>query len=434
MRLIKTYKPKNFEKFKQDALFWCNKNFDPVVILNSSNHKHGVKYDFMLAAGAVDYVSTKKHDGFAKLKNFSALNKQWLFGYFSYDLKNETEELFSKNIDNIQFPEMHFFTPQVLIYSINGLVHIGTHHSVSYHSDYIYSTVCNSKEHSFSTIENLDIKKRVEKDEYINTINTIQSHINKGDIYELNYCQEFYNNNTDINPLSLYFALNQVSPTPFSCYYKLGHGYLVSATPERFLKKSDTEVMTQPIKGTAPRGANEAEDERLKEELKSNVKERAENVMIVDLVRNDLSRSAIKGSVKVEELCGIYSFSHVHQMISTITCQVSDDTNVVDIIKNAFPMGSMTGAPKIEAMNLIEKYEKTKRGLYSGAVGYITPWGDFDFNVIIRSILYNQINKYLSFMVGSAITANSSAEKEYEECLVKAQAILEVIRNGVAVL
>ncbi len=249
----------------------------------------------------------------------------------------------------------------------------------------------------------------------------------------MNYCQEFYNSNVDINPLSLYYALNKVSPTPFSCYYKLGHKYLVSATPERFLKKTGLKVMTQPIKGTAPRGKTLTEDELLKKNLSKDIKERAENVMIVDLVRNDLARTAVRGSVKVDELCGVYSFSHVHQMISTISCDVDKSTNVIDIIKNAFPMGSMTGAPKVEAMSLIEKFEKTKRGLYSGAVGYISPDKDFDFNVIIRSILYNQITKYLSFMVGSAITSKSIPEDEYDECLVKAQAILEVIRKGTPV-
>ena len=149
--------------------------------------------------------------------------------------------------------------------------------------------------------------------------------------------------------------------------------------------------------------------------------------MIVDLVRNDLSKTAKQASVKVEELCGIYSFKQVHQMISTISSEIDQETHFVDVIKSMFPMGSMTGAPKIEAMKLIEKFEKTKRGLYSGAVGYINPQGDFDFNVVIRSILYNFDKKYLSFSVGSAITAKSIAESEYDECLLKTEAIKKAI-------
>jgi para-aminobenzoate synthetase component 1 len=149
--------------------------------------------------------------------------------------------------------------------------------------------------------------------------------------------------------------------------------------------------------------------------------------MIVDLVRNDLSRTATKGSVEVEELCGIYTFKQVHQMISTVVSQVENTTSAVEIIKTTFPMGSMTGAPKISAMKIIEELEETKRGLYSGAIGYFSPEGDFDFNVVIRSILYNSKNQYLSFSVGSAITSEATAEGEYEECLLKAKAMFEVL-------
>lgn len=167
----------------------------------------------------------------------------------------------------------------------------------------------------------------------------------------------------------------------------------------------------------------------LKNDLAKDEKERSENIMIVDLVRNDLSKTAVKGSVKVEELCKVYSFDQVHQMISTVTSQIEENTHPIDVIKSTFPMGSMTGAPKISAMKIIENLEETKRGLYSGAVGYITPRGDFDFNVVIRSILYNHTQKYISFSVGSAITSKSDPLKEYEECLVKAKAMHEVLQH-----
>jgi para-aminobenzoate synthetase component 1 len=221
--------------------------------------------------------------------------------------------------------------------------------------------------------------------------------------------------------------LLQKSPTPFASYFKYDHQYLLCASPERFIKKSGDKLFSQPIKGTIKRGVDEAEDAQLKNELLHSEKELAENLMIVDLVRNDLARSSKTGSVNVDELFGIYSFKQVHQMISTVSSIIKNDTHIIDAIKHAFPMGSMTGAPKIMAMELIEKYETTKRGLYSGAIGYIAPNGDFDFNVVIRSLQYNAATKYLSYEVGSAITFDSIAEQEHDECLLKAKAIMDVL-------
>ena len=204
---------------------------------------------------------------------------------------------------------------------------------------------------------------------------------------------------------------------------------MLCASPERYLRKEANKVISQPIKGTAKRFSDETLDNNSKIALEQNPKERAENIMIVDLVRNDLSHTAIKGSVAVEELCGIYTFEQVHQMISTVVSTVENSVSPVEILRTTFPMGSMTGAPKISAMNIIEELEETKRGLYSGAVGYFTPENDFDFNVVIRSILYNAREKYLSFSVGSAITSQSIPEQEYEECLLKAKAMFEVLSS-----
>jgi len=201
------------------------------------------------------------------------------------------------------------------------------------------------------------------------------------------------------------------------------------ASPERYLKKMGTKVISQPIKGTAPRSKNKKTDARLIQELQTDEKERSENIMIVDLVRNDLSKSALKGSVVVEELCKVYSFEQVHQMVSTISATVPDDIDPIKVLKETFPMGSMTGAPKVSALKIIEELESFKRGLYSGAVGYITPEGDFDFNVVIRSMLYNETKKYVSYAVGSAITAKSVPEKEYQECLLKAKAMRQVLEE-----
>jgi len=255
------------------------------------------------------------------------------------------------------------------------------------------------------------------------------SHIHRGDIYEANFCQEFYAEEALIHPLEIYTKLNAISKTPFAAFLKFNDKYLLSASPERYIKKNGNKIISQPIKGTARRSTNHDEDQALKDELKHDDKERSENIMIVDLVRNDLSKTAKKGSVKVKALCKVHSFKQVHQMISTVVSKIKKDVHPVDVIQTTFPMGSMTGAPKISAMKIIEDLEETKRGLYSGAVGYFSPQGNFDFNVVIRSILYNVTEKYLSYSVGGAITAKSDPLKEYEECLVKAKAMRDVLEN-----
>ena len=273
----------------------------------------------------------------------------------------------------------------------------------------------------------VEVQQRISKEEYLLKLTKMFSHINLGDIYEANFCMEFFAENATIDPIAIFTKLNAISEPPFAVFLKNDKQFLLSASPERYLKKDNTTIISQPIKGTARRSTDFDEDEKIKNELFLNEKERSENIMIVDLVRNDLSKTAQKGSVAVIELCQPHTFKQVHHLVSTVTSQLDQQFSAVDVIKSSFPMGSMTGAPKISAMKIIEELEETKRGLYSGAVGYFSPEGDFDFNVIIRSILYNQDNKYLSFSVGSAVTAEATAEKEYEECMLKANAMLTVL-------
>ncbi|MCC6514768.1 MAG: anthranilate synthase component I family protein, partial [Chitinophagales bacterium] len=274
------------------------------------------------------------------------------------------------------------------------------------------------------------ISQRFSRKDYVETVNKIKQHIQRGDIYEMNFCQEFYAENCKINPIQVFHHLNAISKAPFTSFFKNKENYLMCASPERFLKKQNNTLISQPIKGTRKRLKNEKEDNQIREQLFFDNKERSENVMIVDLVRNDFSKIAIQNTVEVEELFGIYTFEQVHQMISTISCRIDSSMSFATILEAVFPMGSMTGAPKLSAMQLIEKYEKTKRGLFSGAVGYITPKGNFDFNVVIRSILYNANLKYISVQAGSAITIDCDAEKEYEECLLKAKAMLEALNKN----
>ncbi|MBL1232174.1 MAG: aminodeoxychorismate synthase component I [Flavobacteriales bacterium] len=355
----------------------------------------------------------------------------WQFGFISYDYKNQIEKLSSNHPDGIQFPEKHFFTPQLLF------VLEGENSQLYYNRERYSSNKINKILNNISTYKLADVEakqpiavtSRITKTDYLAKVSTLKNHIQLGDIYEINFCQEFYAEDIQINPIDYYFLLNEKSPTPFSCFIKQDDKYLLCASPERFIQKTGSDIISQPIKGTIKRGKDQQEDEQLKKALFNDQKERSENVMIVDLVRNDLSKIAQKASVKVDELCGIYTFPQVHQMISTVRATLKENTSFEEIIQALFPMGSMTGAPKISAMQLIEKYEATKRGIYSGTVGYITPEKNVDFNVVIRSITYNASRKYLSFMVGGAITALSVPEKEYEECLLKAKAMIEVLKG-----
>ena len=434
MRTTQVYTFERIRKFKKQLLDWAQQ-FEEVVWLesnpeNNKEHQKHYNYDAVLAVDAFTSIKTDFTDGFEKLKEYQNYSKDWIFGYLSYDLKNDVENLISQNFDGLGFPDLCFFQPKKLFLIKGNQVEIQYLNVVSDEIEDDLFDIKNKSEAARGTVfSDIKIKLRTHKDEYFDKVTTMLEHIHRGDIYEANFCQEFYAENTQINPLETYQKLNNISKSPFATFLKLEDKFVLSASPERYLKKNDTTVISQPIKGTAKRALNPLEDVVLKTNLSKDSKERSENVMIVDLVRNDLSKTATKGSVKVEELCGIYSFNQVHHMISTVVSSVNEQTNPVDILKSTFPMGSMTGAPKISAMKIIEQLEKTKRGIYSGAIGYFTPKGDFDFNVVIRSILYNATTRYVSYSVGGAITAKSDPLKEYEECLVKAKAMREVLEN-----
>tara|TARA_R100001369_G_scaffold30533_3_gene54220 strand:+ start:2460 stop:3755 length:1296 start_codon:yes stop_codon:yes gene_type:complete len=431
LRTTKIHFPKNSDNFKEQLLLW-SQQFDDVVWLDSNQHNDKYSnYDAVLAVDAFTVIKTTYFDAFERLQEYQSSINDWIFGYLTYDLKNTTESLKSENFDGLDFPDLYFFQPKKLFLFKGNQVEIQYLKMVDDEIEIDLKNI-ESTNTSFQiekTQNPIKIKLRIHKDEYFNKANTMLAHIQRGDIYEANFCQEFYAENSTINPLETFKRLNVISKPPFATFMKVEDKYLLSATPERYIKKEGNAIISQPIKGTAKRSIDKIEDLKLVENLFKDEKERSENIMIVDLVRNDLSHTAEKGSVKVEELCKVYSFLQVHQMISTITSKVNADTNPVDILKTTFPMGSMTGAPKISAMKIIEDLEETKRGLYSGSVGYFKPNGDFDFNVIIRSILYNETKQYISYSVGSAITSKSDPKKEYEECLIKAKAMREVLEN-----
>ena len=400
--------------FKQQLVEW-GQQFREITFLDSNSFSDEYSsFDCVLAVDAFTSIKTDYHNAFEDLKQYQQTTKDWLFGYLSYDLKNNVEHLESNNYDGLNFPDLYFFQPKKIFLLKGNQLEIQ------------YLNMCDDEvEDDFRQISiqclvfsvqcsEIQIKQRISKQNYLEKVKQLLEHIHHGDLYEANFCMEFFAENATINPLEKFLKLNAISQAPFTIFFKNNKHFLLSASPERYLKKESENIISQPIKGTSKRFSDPDEDEISKNNLAQDPKERAENIMITDLVRNDLSRTAQKSTVEVKELCGIYSFLQVHQMISTITSKVDGQYSAVDVLKTTFPMGSMTGAPKYAAMKIIEQLEETKRGLYSGAVGYFSPKGDFDFNVVIRSILYNAENQYVSFSVGSAITSLSVLENEYE--------------------
>tara|TARA_R110002051_G_scaffold4124_1_gene21813 strand:- start:158749 stop:160041 length:1293 start_codon:yes stop_codon:yes gene_type:complete len=430
LRTTVKHHPKHLDNFKAQLLLW-SQQFSDVVWLDSNNHNSTYSnYDAVLAADAFTAVKTDYFDAFERLKDYQKSTNDWIFGYLTYDLKNTIEPLESKNFDALAFADLYFFQPKKLFLFKDNTVEIKYLKMVDDEIDNDLIAIKNCKAlNTKKALNPIKVKLRISKDDYFKKVTTMLTHIQRGDIYEANFCQEFYAEHCEINPLDTFQKLNKISKPPFATFLKTDDKFVLSASPERYIKKDGVTVISQPIKGTAKRSADPKADLKLAEDLSNDEKERSENIMIVDLVRNDLSHTAQKGSVKVDELCKVYSFLQVHQMISTVSSKVKTDVNVVDVLKTTFPMGSMTGAPKISAMQIIEDLEATKRGIYSGSVGYFKPNGDFDFNVIIRSILYNATKKYVSYSVGSAITSKSEPLKEYEECLVKAKAMREVLEG-----
>jgi para-aminobenzoate synthetase component 1 len=428
LRTAKTFEISNPILLKKQIISWAQKYREIVFLDSNLDANDYASYNCVLAVDAFTSLKTDYHNAFEDLKQYQQMSKDWLFGYFSYDLKNDIEQLCSKNFDGLAFPDLYFFQPKKIFLFKNNVIEVS------------YLNICDDEiEGDWNEINEFIIRKevqkeavairpRISKEDYLKKVAKMINAIKLGSIYEANFCIEYYAENVTVNPIDIFEKLNAISEAPFAVFFKMNKHFLMSASPERYLKKEGETIVSQPIKGTARRHFNPIEDEKIKNELFSNEKERSENIMIVDLVRNDLSRTAQKGSVIVEKLCEPHTFKQVHHLISTVTSKLDTQYTAIDVIKSTFPMGSMTGAPKISAMKIIEELEETKRGLYSGAVGYFKPNGDFDFNVVIRSILYNETNKYISFSVGSAITAAALPEAEYEECLLKANAMLTALQ------
>jgi para-aminobenzoate synthetase component 1 len=401
-------------------LNWANR-FNIFCFLDNQDYSiQPQRYECLLGAGSLQNISS----GNLKELDIFLSQSKWTFGHLSYELKNSIHDFTSTKKDRVGFPDFFFFVPQYLLQIKGNELLIEGEDCQRIYAEILEGE---SKQHASSSVR---IQQKLSKKEYIQKIQKLQQHIVRGDCYEINFCQEFFAENAQINPIDTFQKLVEVSPNPFSALYRLNDRYLICASPERFIAKKGNRIFSQPMKGTSKRNLSDlANDEKLKKELQQSAKERSENVMVVDMVRNDLTKICEESSVKVDELFGVYTYPQVHQMISTISGELKSEVKFSEIIEATFPMGSMTGAPKHRVMELIDEYEETTRGIFSGSVGYISPENDFDFNVVIRSIMYNASNKYLSYQLGSGITFYSDPEKEWEECLLKGEAIKKVLTS-----
>ena len=418
-RKEKVFNVENINDFKDKLLFF-SKSKENVILLDSNSKKND--YEFIFSYGKISELKSFDNS-LDKLDNYIKQVDDWIFGFVSYDLKDEIEGFSSKNLKYFDVPNLSFFQPSTI------WVFDGVKLKALYFDEKELFDVWNeiNKIHiscdSIKSNPNVELTGRLSKEEYIKKIKNIKKRIKMGDTYELNFCFDFFNDNTKINPENTFKKLNKLTESPMSVYYKDHHLHVLSSSPERFIKRNKKTIISQPIKGTKKRGKNIDEDVFLINSLKNSIKEKSENHMIVDLVRNDFSRIAKKGSVKVTELSKINTYKNIHQMVSTIEAQIENDMFFSTILKSTFPMGSMTGAPKIKTMKIIDELEETSRGIYSGAIGYIDPNKNFDFNVVIRTIIYDDKLSKISVNVGSGITFKSDPKDEYEECLTKIDAL-----------
>jgi para-aminobenzoate synthetase component 1 len=430
LQLIFTYSEVSFspEEIRKKALGWAQQYAFVALYESAPVHYPFGGFRNLLAVSNSNLIPSQNQQAFEFLDELlqtqQSTDKRPLFGHLTYELKDELEALESNQAIRFGWPRMQFFRPDVYLeWKETELVIYSQENNPAAILQEILSKGISSEDSDFG----ITLQPRISREKYLKTVDQLRQHIEEGDVYEINFCQEFYAEPVNPDPVELYQKLQRLSPVPFGTFYKSGTTYLLGASPERFFKLQGHNLICQPIKGTAPRGHTPESDAAAQTALFNSEKERAENMMIVDLVRNDLARACEPGSISVRELFGIYPFRQVHQMISTVEGKLKTDNSLAEAFRALFPMGSMSGAPKMSALQLIEKYESSRRELFSGSIGYIFPDGTADWNVVIRSLQYHAETGYLNAQVGSAITWDSDAIAEYEECLLKASAMNQAL-------
>jgi para-aminobenzoate synthetase component 1 len=421
-----TIKLDNIAAFKYKALAWANR-FPVFLVFDSNNYQQDkyAKYDWELFVDAIASV-TPSENYFESVAEFQKQSNEMIVGFFGYECKDEIFKVPAQDHAEKSLPNCFFFKPRYRFSLKGNTLTINRNYPEAYE---MMEQINLQEEERNPNINPIIFTELTTKELYCKNVNHIRQCIENGDFYELNYCTEVKAKQVTINPISIFLKLMELSAAPFSVFLKYYNQYTISASPERFMCKRGNRLISQPIKGTMRRSNDDKEDEQFKQALLLSEKERAENVMIVDLVRNDLTPFAISGSIKVEELFGIYTFKTVHQMVSTISCELQHEADAIAAMRNAFPMGSMTGAPKFEVIKKIQQLEQKPRGLFSGTIGYFDADGDFDFNVVIRTIFYDAAAKEIVIKTGSAITYDSNAADEYEELALKRAVLLDVL-NG----
>jgi para-aminobenzoate synthetase component 1 len=418
-----------------EQLCLISSHFERFSLLHTGTHAGAAPHRFDLLAG-LDSIADFELNSGTPLETLDEFLEQhrgkFIFGHLNYELKDRIEPcLTSQHPATTSFSVAGFFVPKYVVRQENGCFEILNQLTGKVIPESEFLALFPTEKISFTkedgTKQSTDLE--IFEKQYFDATQKLFTHLQRGDIYEVNYCLPFSASGELKNPASTFLKMQTNQQAPFAALYRQKNAWLLCCSPERFLCKKSNQLLSQPIKGTAARDPEKGRDELQKTMLQSSEKERAENIMIVDLVRNDLGRIAERGSVKVDELCAIYSFPRVHQMISTVSSKLKKNIRFTDILKATFPMGSMTGAPKIRAMQIIDEQEQFRRGIYSGSVGYIDPNGDFDFNVVIRSIIADEQRNEIYFPAGSAITVHCDPKAEFNECLLKARGMQDALQE-----
>lgn len=378
----------------------------------------------MLAVGLEELLRYKPNTFFETLE---AKCGKWWLGFIGYGLRTQVEQVPITNPSPVDFPESYLFSPKLLLRLLDHETIEATGPWAEYWLAHRNLPKSLSLQVSGEPMRFGEPMAWVKEEAYQQGFDKIKHHIAEGDVYELNYCVPFTAVTHGSDPSDMALAMLKEQDAPFGAVLKMDQRFIISLSPERYLKKQGKELVCQPMKGTAPRAADPEVDHANAQKLRESEKERAENMMIVDLVRNDMARASIPGTVAVTEMFGVYPFARVHQMISTITGYLTEGNSGLKALKYAFPMGSMTGAPKVRAMQIIDEVEAFERGPYSGALGYITPSGDYDFNVLIRSLFIDTPRRMAFFAAGGAITWDATAHDEWAEIQLKASHILATL-------